>query len=360
MQRAGALLSATRIVRALSVAASVVACSDAAKSPVEPTRRPGRISPDVSGLPDGTYLRNYFDSRTSINYPYIRIRAVFINANGVAADSSPVWIRSNVPVSGGVQSFDPPVFLWATRIHDNTNESMRIDVYRSRDYEGTSVIKCGSATFSWNQRNVARPLSATGVDCDEGFQYDDVRKLTIDWQPISYPVASVTTPNASTNIGSVVAVTPVVRASNGTQIFNQSFSGTVADTSIATISCSTSSCLLTGRRGGVSTYSVTTGGVTGSATITVRVPLSVAILGPSTVYGGDVATWTASVTGGLAPLRYQWVYLGSVVSTSTTWRYSVPCLRWGGVRDVTLNVTDSVGTTASVTKGFKIDACTGL
>jgi hypothetical protein len=93
-----------------------------------------------------------------------------------------------------------------------------------------------------------------------------------------------------------------------------------ANSSIATVS---STGLVTGVQIGSTTMSATVDGYSAASTVTVTSAAptditAVSITGQSSVRSGQVCTWFAAVTGGVAPLSYVWKRGGTVVGNSSS------------------------------------------
>ncbi|HEV8713615.1 MAG TPA: hypothetical protein VGX03_12405 [Candidatus Binatia bacterium] len=82
-------------------------------------------------------------------------------------------------------------------------------------------------------------------------------------------------------------------------------------------------------------------------------PLSVWIDGESFVYAGSVATWTAQPANGTPAYAYQWYVNGSPTGTGQSYSEQV-----GGVDfELSVTVTDAVGTTASAAISVTVSSC---
>lgn len=301
----------------VAATAALAGCSDrgGAGAPTEPSpqlREARSTSAEALTTTSGlTYVASLTSPMKPVvdSFVYIGIRATFYSWNGSEVEhsallQSPPSTDPNYPII-----LSEPLF--GSRIHQNTTEYIVVREYRSYNWamEGTY---CGEVIITAADRGVKKRIPASSAACRAHGQADSLSAgyVTLTWDTVSYTVASITTSNVTTDLGAGTATTPKAYASNGTPLSGRTFAGSVADPTIASISCTTS-CTLTGRKGGQTTYTVTADGASATATVTVRAPASISISPTSpSVHVGSTVSLSATVRDAS----------GNVLATPVTWQ----------------------------------------
>lgn len=159
---------------------------------------------------------------------------------------------------------------------------------------------------------------------------------------------------ASIAVGRSITATATVRNATGQAISSVQPTWSVENPQIATITASGFTVQVRGASVG-STKVISRAGIY-SDSLTVSVfevqPLAAGISGPSSILRNESASWSANVTGGIAPYSYQWSVNGSLVSTSVV----VSAVGTGSSLRLDLTVSDAEGTRATSTRTVIVES----
>lgn len=127
--------------------------------------------------------------------------------------------------------------------------------------------------------------------------------IDVDYTPVLTSVSVSPTPT-TVYVGGSRQLTATAKDQYGAAMSGYSFTWSSSNPSAASVS---SSGLVSGVAAGSATITASTGGKSGSASVTVsNSPPSVWLAGPSSVTRYQSAQYTASASGGTAPYTYQW------------------------------------------------------
>jgi len=178
--------------------------------------------------------------------------------------------------------------------------------------------------------------------------------LSIIGPPASLTIAAAAT---ATSLGDVLLNLSVLDATNrgvpGETIFLTTTTGTLNHASVVTGPTGTAQAIVTITRSALITAQARTFTATTKA-IAYSLPLSVSAgANPSNPFKGDDVTFTASVSGGVAPFTYAWTFGdgGSGTGDSPTHRYSSD-----GSKNIRLTVTDADDRTGATSTSVTVQS----
>lgn len=187
------------------------------------------------------------------------------------------------------------------------------------------------------------------IDGVTGWAYIDV-----DYTPVLTSVTVAPTPT-TVNVGGNRQLTATAKDQYGAAMSGYTFTWSSSNTAAATVG---STGLVTGVAPGSATITASTGGKSGSASVTVSYPApSVSISGPSWVTRYQSAQYTAAANGGSTPYTYQWRTRQGNSSTWFSWQswystgstnYTFSSVNGCGItrNQIEVKVTDANGATA--------------
>ena len=244
------------------------------------------------------------------------------------------------------------------------------DVGQSVTFSVVATPGSGSYTYAWT----GLPVGCTGVSAQVtcipstavsttiGVTVTDsnhvaVTSTTIAFTVYADPTVSLTANRTAFDLGQPVSLTAVSASGSGGDVY--SWSGLPAGCSGtgATLSCTPTAA---------ATYAVTvkvtdSNGVpvtSSSVILVVSPPLGSSFtLTPASPVAGDNVTFTATVSGGTAPLTYTWVFGDGAKATGQSVSHTFGS---SGTYGVTLYVNDSSGVSASKTLSLKVAAAPSL
>lgn len=179
--------------------------------------------------------------------------------------------------------------------------------------------------------------------------------ITVNYVPVLTSV-SVTPSNPTVNKGYGTQLTATARDQYGAAMSGYTFTWSSGNTAVATVG---STGFVSAIDLGSASISATTGGVSGSTTVTVvNGPLQVSVSGPQYTTRYQSAQFTATTLGGTPGYTYQWrtrqgnaggwgSWSGWYSSGSTNYTYASISSCGLDRNDIQVQVTDAVGGTAT-------------